>query len=95
MSSILQIHMCIYSYLEAAEESLCVIISDFHGPVNWHRPYRWAKPADMLGRTPERSRALRRDRNANTKVLQVELVVLFAHNELVGTVSCEGADGCA
>jgi hypothetical protein len=49
----------------------------------------------MLGRAPEHARALRRDGQSNTEVVQVELIVRFTNNVFVGIVSCEGADGCA
>jgi hypothetical protein len=49
----------------------------------------------MLGRAPEHARALRRDGQSNTEVVQVELIVRFTDNVFVGIVSCEGADGCA
>lgn len=82
-------------YLQTAQKSLRVIISHLHRPVDWDRPHRGAKPADVLCRSPERPRSLGCVRQSNTKVVQVKLVVLSAHNELVGTVSCEGADGYA
>lgn len=84
-----------FGYLEGAEESFRVIISHLHDPVDRHRPHRGTKPADVLSRTPERPRTLRCNRQSDTEVFEVKLVVPFARDELVGTVSCEGADGCA
>lgn len=49
----------------------------------------------MLGRTPEHPSTLGSDRQPNTEVIRIKFVILSTYDKFVGTVSREGAEGCA
>lgn len=87
--------LSVATYLEIAEESFRAIISHLHSPIDRHRSHHRTKPTDVLGRAPEHAGALGCNGQSKSKVVQFKLIVLSTDNELIGTISCEGTDGCA